>query len=104
MATSGRIYDVTSGADHYGPGGPYHFFAGRDAARAWGTNCLNYPPHYTYDLRGLTDQQLSAIEGWQEFYDNHHTYFYAGKLIHRPIEPDSPLPPDCQNAVPKPGQ
>jgi len=33
MGIRGRVYDVTSGATFYGPGGPYGNFAGRDASR-----------------------------------------------------------------------
>jgi predicted heme/steroid binding protein len=33
MGIRGRVYDVTAGANFYGPGGPYGNFAGRDASR-----------------------------------------------------------------------
>ena len=33
MGIRGRVYDVTGGAQFYGPGGPYGNFAGRDASR-----------------------------------------------------------------------
>lgn len=29
LAFLGTVYDVSSGKDHYGPGGGYHFFAGK---------------------------------------------------------------------------
>jgi membrane-associated progesterone receptor component len=33
MGIRGRVYDVSAGANFYGPGGPYGNFAGRDASR-----------------------------------------------------------------------
>src|SRR5205807_875492 len=43
----------------------------------------------------LTAAQQSVRE-WEEFYQNHETYKYVGKLILPPIDPDAPLPPsDC---------
>jgi hypothetical protein len=33
----GSVYDVSSGAKHYKPGGSYHFFLGKDASRAFVT-------------------------------------------------------------------
>ncbi|CAG0915189.1 unnamed protein product [Notodromas monacha] len=32
LAILGRVYDVTDGKDHYGPGGGYAFFAGEVAS------------------------------------------------------------------------
>lgn len=51
LALNGTIYDVSSNPMTYGPGGPYHVFAGRDAARAFVTGCFaddNVP-----DYRGV---------------------------------------------------
>ncbi|KAJ1928096.1 hypothetical protein IWQ60_002356 [Tieghemiomyces parasiticus] len=104
IAINGRVYDVSESDHYYGPGGSYHFFAGKDAARAWGTNCLGFPAHYTHDLRGLTETQLQGVEGWQSFYDDHHTYYYVGRVLHEPIDPESDIPPDCKGAIPKPAE
>ena len=35
IGIKGEIYDVSRGKSFYGPGGPYHAFAGHDASRAF---------------------------------------------------------------------
>ena len=50
LALNGTIYDVTAGRQIYGPGGPYHRFAGRDASRAYVTGC--FKEDAVPDLRG----------------------------------------------------
>ena len=62
VALDGDVYDVSrgNGLKSYGPGGAYHFFAGRDAARAYVTGCFSDPAHLTYDTRGLDDGQLGV--------------------------------------------
>ena len=51
LALNGTIYDVSANPGTYGPGGSYHFFAGRDAARAFLTGC--FMEDQTPDLRGV---------------------------------------------------
>jgi predicted heme/steroid binding protein len=51
LALNGTIYDVSASPQTYGPGGSYHFFAGRDAARAFLTGC--FAEDTTPDLRGV---------------------------------------------------
>ncbi|KAF2083711.1 cytochrome b5, partial [Saccharata proteae CBS 121410] len=53
IAINGTIYDVSSGRSFYGPGGPYAHFAGRDATRAWVTECFEGPEQWTHDMRGV---------------------------------------------------
>jgi predicted heme/steroid binding protein len=53
LAINGTIYDVSAGRKHYGPGGSYHFFAGRDASRAFVTNC--FQEDGTPDMRGVEE-------------------------------------------------
>jgi len=93
LAVNGEIFDVSEGAPYYGKGGSYQFFAGKDAARAYTTGC--FETHLTHDLRGLTQAQLKDIESWANFYREHAKYFYVGKVVHPPIDPNSPFPPDC---------
>jgi predicted heme/steroid binding protein len=51
LALNGTIYDVSVSPQTYGPGGSYHFFAGRDAARAFLTGC--FAEDADPDLRGV---------------------------------------------------
>lgn len=53
LALNSSIYDVSAGPRHYGPGGTYHFFAGRDATRAFVTGCFD--EDLTGDLRGAEE-------------------------------------------------
>jgi len=53
LALNGSLYDVSASRHTYGPGGSYHFFAGRDAARAFVTGC--FEEDLTADLRGVED-------------------------------------------------
>lgn len=50
LALNGTIYDVSAGSRVYGPGGSYHVFAGKDAARGFITGC--FAEDGTPDLRG----------------------------------------------------
>ncbi|KAL1620538.1 hypothetical protein SLS56_009611 [Neofusicoccum ribis] len=40
LAINGTVHDVSAGRPFYGPGGPYAHFSGRDATRAWVTECF----------------------------------------------------------------
>ncbi|KAI9709113.1 MAG: hypothetical protein M1820_003559 [Bogoriella megaspora] len=56
LALNGTIYDVSAGPKFYGPGGGYHFFAGKDAARAFVTGCFD--TDLTPDLRGVEEMYI----------------------------------------------
>ncbi|KAI8319380.1 cytochrome b5 [Martensiomyces pterosporus] len=102
LAIEGDVYDVTSSWEFYGPGSSYHLFAGRDSSRAFGTNCLSREDHLTHDTRGLTESQIAGIKGWHRFFDNHQRYIKVGVVKLEPIDPNSPVPPPCDDAKPKP--
>lgn len=58
VSVKGDVFDVTQGRRIYGPGGPYDFFAGRDASRAYTTGCFKVlDGHLTHDTRGLSREE-----------------------------------------------
>lgn len=63
LALNGTIYDVSISPATYGPGGSYHFFAGRDAARAFLTGCFDTDS--VPDLRGV-EQMYMPLEPWEK--------------------------------------
>ena len=67
LAFLGEVFDVTAGARHYGPGGGYHFFAGRDATRAFSTGDFTQKG-LVANLDGLTDEAMLGLENWSRFY------------------------------------
>jgi len=85
LAVRGKVYDVSSGRNFYGPGGPYENFAGRDATR--GLACQSFDEDMlTKDLDGplddckdLTPEQLENLNGWIERFDE--KYLVVGKLV-----------------------
>lgn len=109
LAVNGTIFDVSAGAQTYGPGGSYHAFAGHDASRAFVTGC--FMEDRTSDLRGAEEVYLpiedpeeeitsgerktraererrvakkkvvDEVERWVKFYTNSKKYFEAGKVI-----------------------
>ncbi|KAJ2633721.1 hypothetical protein H4R22_000261 [Coemansia sp. RSA 1290] len=102
LAIEGDVYDVSLGRGFYGPGSTYNLFAGRDASRAFGTNCLSRKDHLTHDTRGLTESELAGIKSWHRLFEHHQRYVKVGTVTLDPIDPDAPIPPPCDGAQPKP--
>jgi len=71
LALLGRVYDVEKGRKHYGPGGGYHFFAGRDASRAFVTGDFK-DTGLTDDVSGLSHQDMIGIQDWLSFYEKEY--------------------------------
>ena len=71
LALLGGVFDVTKGADHYGPGGGYHFFAGRDSSRAFVTG--NFTEHgLVDDVEDLLEKQWRSLIEWKNFYETEY--------------------------------
>lgn len=60
MAVNGTVYDVSAAPSTYGPGGPYHIFAGRDATRAFVTGC--FQQDLTPDIRGVEEMFMPVYK------------------------------------------
>ncbi|GBG62476.1 hypothetical protein CBR_g30797 [Chara braunii] len=81
LACKGVIYDVSSGRDFYGPGGPYDSFAGRyvcmDASRAL-AKMSSEPEDLTGNLDGLSLAELERLDTWAAKFDE--KYPVAGRM------------------------
>jgi hypothetical protein len=68
LALLGRVYDVAAGRDYYGPDGPYHIFAGRDAPVPFVTGVFDA----TEGDKPWTDlpaNQHAGLLSWVDFYE-----------------------------------
>ena len=89
LAFLGEVFDVTAGARHYGPGGGYHFFAGRDATRAFSTGDFT-EEGLIANLNGLSDEEMLGLEHWSRFYRSGESgyafvgYVAGGEFYRRP--------------------
>eukprot|EP01119_Soliformovum_irregulare_P004491 TRINITY_DN15513_c0_g1_i1.p1 TRINITY_DN15513_c0_g1~~TRINITY_DN15513_c0_g1_i1.p1 ORF type:complete len:152 (+),score=30.20 TRINITY_DN15513_c0_g1_i1:74-529(+) len=68
MAVRGTVFDVTNGAGFYGPGGSYHAFAGREAARALGKGSTDTEVASNSKYDDLTKDELDSVVEWEEHY------------------------------------
>ncbi|NXX77039.1 NEUFC protein, partial [Urocolius indicus] len=80
LAVLGRVFDVERGRRHYGPGGAYSGFAGRDATRAFATGDFTQAG-LVDDVSALSPGEMLAIRGWLSFYAD--SYDPVGKLVGR---------------------
>ena len=84
LAVRGKVFDVTSGRNFYGPGGPYENFAGRDATR--GLACGSFDEDMLTkdlegpldDLKGLGGDELQALQDWEDRFTE--KYLVVGRL------------------------
>ncbi|XP_043190042.1 neuferricin-like [Amphibalanus amphitrite] len=80
IALLGHVFDVSKGRQHYGPGGGYAFFAGRDASRAFVSGDFS-EAGLRDDVDGLSGQDYIGLEEWLEFY--RRDYREVGLLVGR---------------------
>ena len=85
LAVRGQVFDVTSGRNFYGPGGPYENFAGRDATR--GLACGSFDEDMLTkdlqgpldDLKGLGADEMQSLQDWEDRFSE--KYLVVGKLV-----------------------
>lgn len=80
LALLGQIFDVKKGERHYGPGGAYHFMAGRDASLSFITGDFT-DSKLTDDLSTASPLQLVSLYDWLSFY--HKEYIHIGFVVGR---------------------
>jgi len=81
LAIKGTVFDVTPGRRHYGKGGAYSHFAGKDASRSFVTGCFTdecYKADIEKGLEGLSDKDMETVNGWYKFYNEHKDYKAIG--------------------------
>lgn len=78
LAYLGQVYDVSKGAKHYGPGGSYAIFAGKDASRAFITGEFE-EGGLLEDVEGLELGSFGGIREWDAFYNK--DYLRVGRLV-----------------------
>ncbi|XP_028277255.1 neuferricin isoform X2 [Parambassis ranga] len=78
LAVLGQVFDVHKGHKHYGPGGAYHFMAGKDTSLAFVTGDFT-ESGLTDDVSTLSPLQLVALYDWLAFYQRE--YQAVGLLI-----------------------
>ncbi|KAI5985355.1 hypothetical protein EDD15DRAFT_2476501 [Pisolithus albus] len=86
IAIDGDVYDASSNRRT----------AGVETARPFATGC--FATHRTHDLRGLSEEQLQSVRHWKRFFADHKTYFKVGRVIHPPIDPESPISEPCESS------
>lgn len=64
VAVNGKIYDMTEARNFYGPGGAYHVYAGREAARALGKMSLE-ESECTGEIDDLSEKEKTTLEQWE---------------------------------------
>jgi len=90
-----KLYDVTDGVKYYGKEGKYNYLVGHEVGRAMATGCFE-STGLTWDVRGLSQNQLETVAAWQTFYGK--KYRHVGYLKGKKVEGE-PLPDDdCPEA------
>lgn len=81
LSIMGEVFDVERGRQHYGPGGSYATFAGKDASRAFITGEFDDKKSNLDHVLSLSPVELVSLKKWRDFYAEN--YDFVGRLIGR---------------------
>lgn len=85
FSASVTVFDVSSGADFYGPGGPYHVFVGKNATHGLAKSSTD-PEKAIGDLSTLTESEKDTHLQWYSKYME--KYPIVGNLVPDGTNPD----------------
>lgn len=76
-----KVFDMSfGGVTRYGPDGPYHKFAGKDASRALAVMSVDIKDIDNNELKDLTEKELSILRDWIKTFEEKKGYPVVGKL------------------------
>jgi len=76
-----KVFDVSfGGVGFYGPGGPYHKFAGRNASRALALMSLDETDLENASTADCTEKQIKTMNDWIKTFEERKGYPIVGKL------------------------
>ena len=74
------VFDTSfGGVEFYGPGGPYHQFAGMDASRALALMSFEQKDKDEKGLEGLGDKERKVLADWVKMFKNKKQYPVVGR-------------------------
>eukprot|EP00640_Fibrocapsa_japonica_P002373 CAMPEP_0113938032 /NCGR_PEP_ID=MMETSP1339-20121228/4470_1 /TAXON_ID=94617 /ORGANISM="Fibrocapsa japonica" /LENGTH=278 /DNA_ID=CAMNT_0000940963 /DNA_START=93 /DNA_END=929 /DNA_ORIENTATION=+ /assembly_acc=CAM_ASM_000762 len=82
IAVKGTVFDMSfGGVGFYGPGGPYHVMAGRDASRSLAKMSLDVNDVESPDISDLNDKEKKVLDDWFTRFLEVRKYPVCGKLV-----------------------
>ncbi|CAO2820375.1 probable steroid-binding protein 3 [Amaranthus tricolor] len=78
VAIKGRVFDVSTGKNFYGPGGAYAIFAGKDASRALAKMSKN-EEDVVSSIDGLSEKELEVLADWEKKFEA--KYPVVGRVV-----------------------
>jgi membrane-associated progesterone receptor component len=76
-----KVFDMSFGGESfYGPGGPYHKFAGHNVTRALALMSLDEADINNPDITGITEKQEKTMNDWITTFEERKMYPIVGRL------------------------